>query len=352
VIDLRSDTLTLPSIRMRDVMSHAEVGDDCYGEDFSVKELEEYCKELFQVEDAIFVSSGTMANQLAIKTQVEEGNEVITEGNYHISFYESGQTAKLNSVALNCVYTEDGILTVDHVNEAIDLRPRGEFYSKPQMITIENTINFYQGKIFPIEVIKKLREFTYENNLSLHMDGARLFNAHVKTGVSFSDYAKHFDTLCVCFAKGLGAPFGSMLMGKKEIIEKARKYRKWYGGGLHQAGIYAKAAHFALTNNLKDLHQDHLRTQKLVQALSELPQINVSKEKVETNMIFFKTTLLNITSYEFVKKCKEKGLLLFPWSKDTVRIVVHRNVDDYGIANTASIIKEVHNTLTTQVSYV
>ncbi|WP_018665446.1 threonine aldolase family protein [Heyndrickxia acidiproducens] len=352
MIDLRSDTLTIPSEEMREVMRFAEVGDDCYSEDGSVNRLEAYCKELFGAEDALFVSSGTMANQLAVKTQVEEANEVITEANYHISFYESGQTASLSRVVLNTVRTVDGVLRVDDIEKAIKSKPRGFMYAQPQLVTIENTINYYQGKIFPLEEIKKIRSFTSTRNISLHLDGARLFNAHIATGIPLKAYAKEVDTLSVCFAKGLGAPFGSMLMGKRSIITSALKYRKHFGGGLHQVGIYAAAALYALNNNLGGIHEDHRLTKKLAALLSEISEFGICPKRIETNMIFFDVGNIGVSSYEFIESCKKKGLLLFPWLPGIVRVVMHRNISEEQVEQAARIIKDVYASFKRSCLYV
>lgn len=352
MIDLRSDTLTLPTEEMRKVIADAIVGDDCYGEDGSVVELEEYCKQLFCVEDALFVPTGTMANQLTIKSQVTEGNEVITETNYHINFYESSSIAMLSRVVLHTCKTDDGILNVEHVEGLIHSKPRGPFYAYPQLISIENTINYYQGKVFPLKVIEQLYEFTREKNISLHMDGARLFNAHVATDIPLSNYAKYVDSLSICFAKGLGAPFGSMLMGKKEMISKARIYRKQFGAGFHQIGMYAAAALYALKHHISHLCTDHLLTKKLAMMLSEIEGLSIDPDAVETNMIFFRVNNLHTNSWQFVDRCKKKGLLLFPWLSDTVRIVVSRNVTEKDIYDAVHIIDAVCKELTRGVMYV
>jgi threonine aldolase len=350
MIDLRSDTLTEPSEMMRKVMYDAQVGDDCYGEDESVNMLEEYCKELFQVEGALFVPSGTMSNQLAIKSQVDEGNEIITEVNYHISFYESASTVMLNRVVPNTTKTSDGLLRTDIVEELINAKPRGYLYAQPQLITIENTINYYQGKVFPLDLIKELKDFTEANNLNLHMDGARLFNAHVATGIPLDVYAQSVDTFTVCFAKGLGAPFGSMLMGNGETIKIAKKYRKQFGGGLHQIGMYARAAHFALKNNIQRLHEDHRLTKLLAQDLNSNDEININEDEVQTNILFIDISKLGVDSEKFAGMCKERGVLVFPWLPHIVRAVVHQHINELNIIIAAKVIKDVIGELSGNIS--
>jgi len=240
MIDLRSDTVTLPDKSMRKIIFSAEVGDDAYGEDKSVNILQDYCKELFQVEDALFVTSGMLSNRLAIMSQVEKGDEVITEYNYHINFFDSAAFASICNVVLNTIQTKNGIITCSDVKQVIDSKPRYYYFSQPKLVSIENTINGWVGKIFPIHEIKKLRLFTKESNMSIHLDGARIFNAHVETNIPLAEYAQQVDTMSICLSKGLGSPYGSVLMGKKEIIDKARRYRVWLGGGVHQVGFNAK----------------------------------------------------------------------------------------------------------------
>ncbi|KFF55387.1 threonine aldolase family protein [Bacillus stercoris] len=349
MIDMRSDTLTKPSEQMREVMRTAIVGDDCYGEDVSVNNLEEYCKELFEVEAALFVPSGTMANQIAIKAQVEEGNEILTEANYHINFYESASTAILSRAVLNCVRKSDGIINKSDVQELINSKPRGPLYSKPQLVTIENTINYYQGKTFPLETIKDLYNYTRNIGISLHMDGARLFNAHIATGIPLNEYARNVDTLSVCFAKGLGAPFGSMLMGSEKFINSARSIRKQFGGGLHQIGMYASAAQYALDYHLIQIKKDHQLTKEMAIMLNEIPKIAIDIDSIETNMIFINIKSLTSNVSEFIKLCEDKGLLIFPWLPGIVRIVINRHISREDIYKATEIIDIVVNKLSGRV---
>lgn len=345
MIDLRSDTFTLPSAEMREHIAYAEVGDDYYGEDRSVNRLEDYCKELFGKEDAIFTTSGMLANQLAVITQVERGNEFITEYNYHINLYESAQHAAFSNVVLNGRETVDGVLRVADVVRAIDSKPRESVYAQAQLVTIENTINHRQGKVFPFEEIKSLRRYTRDNRLQLHMDGARIFHSHIVTGIPLDEYAREVDTLGVCFSKGLGAPFGSMLLGPRAIIEKARRLRVWSGSGFHQIGIYAEAAYFALTHHLQTLAEDHRLTKLLAQKLSHLPELGVDPASVETNMIFIDLGRLGLNITEFETRCSEKGLLLLGFPPTMVRLVICRNLDEREVRKAAEILLEVSSEL-------
>jgi len=341
MIDLRSDTVTLPDKNMRKFISRSEVGDDAYGEDKSTNILQDYCKELFQVEDALFVTSGMMSNRLAIMSQVERGDEVITEYNYHINLFDSSACASVCNIVLNTVKTEDGILTCKDIERAIDSKPRYYYFSQPRLVFVENTINGCVGKIFPINELKKLRIFTRESNMSIHLDGARIFNAHVKTGVPLAAYASQVDTMSVCLAKGLGAPYGSILMGKKKIIDKARKYRMWLGGGVHQVGFNANAAYYAIKTNINRIKLDHEKTQELLDKLKTIENLIINPSSGSTNMIQFDISKLKASPDEFLAQCQELGLLLFPWLANTIRAVVHKDISSSDIVAASNIIKKV-----------
>ena len=341
MIDLRSDTVTLPDKRMRKIISSAEVGDDAYGEDKSVNILQDYCKELFQVEDALFVTSGMLSNRLAIMSQVEKGDEVITEYNYHINFFDSAAFASICNVVLNTIQTKNGIITCSDIKQVIDSKPRYYYFSQPKLVSIENTINGWVGKIFPIHEIKELRLFTKASNMSIHLDGARIFNAHVETNIPLAEYAQQVDTISICLSKGLGSPYGSVLMGKKEIIDKARRYRVWLGGGVHQVGFNAKAAYHAIKNNIDRIKIDHENTQVLLDKLKKIEELIINSLSGSTNMIQFDISNLKSSSDEFLECCKELGLLLFPWLPNIIRAVVHKDISSSDITLAVQIIKKV-----------
>lgn len=341
MIDLRSDTVTTPTTRMREFLAKAEVGDDAYGEDKSVNRLQDYCKELFQVEAALFVTSGMLGNRLAIMTQTSPGDEVITEYSYHINFFDSAATASICHIVLNTRQTSDGILTAQEVEKTLNSKPRYHHFAQVKLVTIENTINGYAGKIFPFEEIKKMRNYTQQQKIFLHLDGARLFNAHVETNIPLSEYAAHVDTLSVCLSKGLGAPFGSILMGKKDLIERAKKLRGWLGSGVHQMGIYASAAQYALENNISSLKKDHILAQLLAEKLEDIVEITIEPRPIETNMVQFNIERLSIKSEEFLSRCQEKGVVLFPWLPSKIRAVLHRPLTNKDIVQAAQTIKQV-----------
>ncbi len=330
VIDLRSDTLTKPSLSMRKAIYHAVVGDNAFEEDLSVIELEEYCASLFGKEKALFMPSGTMSNQVAIKAHTNPGDEVITDSCYHINFFESAQTASLTGVTLNLCYSENGLLTCDDIDQAIKRKPRGDFYSKAKLICLENTVNATGGTVFSARMVHRIATFAKAKNLAVHIDGARILNACATTGEQPSDFGSAVDSLSLCFAKGLGAPFGSILMGSSDFIGKAKVYRKWFGGALHQAGFMAAAASHALRENWREiLERDHYHAKLLADGLrSELPSDSVSHPS--SNIVLL--SLERIGHYcdrpdstWAVSELKKNGVLVFPWTDNRIRFITHRD---------------------------
>jgi threonine aldolase len=341
MIDLRSDTVTQPCKKMRAYMVSAPVGDDAYGEDESVNLLQNYCKDLFKVEDALFVTSGMMANRLAFLSQTSPGDEVITESSYHVNFFDSAPMAAFAGLVMNPCTTSDGILRVKNINEAFILKQRYDYFAQPKLISIENSINGWVGKVFPFEELKILYKFAQTNKISLHLDGARLFNAHITTGISLKDYAAQAHTLSVCFSKGLGAPYGSLLMGNADIINKAKKFRIWLGGGVHQAGMLAAGAYYALNYNLQRLNEDHKLAQYFAQKLREIPEIKLADSAIETNMVQFGLHDLILDTNQFLDECAQRGLYLFPWLPSVARAVIHRHITQEILDQAISIIKGI-----------
>ncbi len=341
MINLRSDTVTQTSLQMRSFLSQAEVGDDAYGEDKSVNFLQDYCKELFGVEDALFSTSGMLSNRLALLCQTTPGDEVVLDYHYHINFFDSAATASICHVVLNTRSTQTGILTVEEVDKALQSKPRYYYFSQVKAVVVENTINGWVGKIFPFDELKRLRLYTQEKSMALHLDGARLFNAHVETGISLSDYASQVDTLSVCFSKGLGAPFGSILLGKKEILHEARKHRLWLGSGVHQSGFQAAAAYYALKHNIPFLKTDHEKTKTFKLSLEKIEDLELHPDSGSTNMIQMSVQNSNLSSQEFIDACEEQGLLLFPWLPGIIRAVVHRDISEKDLHRAVKIIKDV-----------
>ena len=339
-IDLRSDTLTLQDANMLNEMLQAQVGDDCYGEDETVIKLEKYVADLFNKEAALFVNSGTLSNQIAIRSLIEPGDEIILDQSYHINFFEAAQTSALSGAALNPRVTLDGILRVEDVIEAVESRARwSSNYAVPRLIVVENTINGHAGKVFPYEELIKLYQYARENSMQLHMDGARLFNACVATGIRPDQYASYTDTVTFCFSKGLGAPFGSMLIGDAKLIAKARKARKWYGGALHQAGYLAAAAHYSLINNLERLSKDHENARILYSKFSRLKSIDVLKP--DTNIVIVDISRLCISANAFVKEAELRGVKLLKWTEKQIRFITSLNNTKDEVLKASDIIADI-----------
>lgn len=335
-IDLRSDTLSMPTQEMREVIYKAKVGDQGYDEDETTIELEEYCANYFGKESALFTCSGTMSDQVAIRSWTNSGDEVIIDKSYHINYFQAGPSTDVGNILLNTCDTKDGVLTVEHIEKAIQSRKRGILFGNPTLISLENTINGFGGSIYPIETLKEVYSYANDKGISVHMDGERFLNACIATGISVKEYACYSDSISTSFSKGLGAPFGSIIMGSKKFIEKARRYRRWYGGSLHQSGFMAAAALYAIKNNVERLQIDHDNAKLLESLLKEESKILLNLYPVETNMVMIDTTSFNVTSEEFVALCKNKGVLVYPWAPYIVRAVTSINVTAEDIKVAAS----------------
>ena len=338
IIDLRSDTITKPSPEMRKAMYEAEVGDDVFKEDPTVNRLEEYAAELLGKEAALYVSSGVMGNQICLNVLTDPGDEVICEVDSHIFNYESGSPAKLSGIQLMTVKGNLGVLTPEQVEPLI--RPKDAYYmARTKIIEVENTHNRGGGTVWPMDAITKLKELAKKYGLYCHLDGARIWNASVETGISVKDYASHFDSISCCLSKGLGAPIGSLIAGSKEFIEEAYRVRKSWGGGMRQVGILAAAGLYALQNNRERLKEDHRRAKYLAGRINEIPNLEINLDAVHTNILLFKP--LTITVREGMAKCKEAGLLVTQGTVDTLRAITHLDVNDTDVERAADILQEV-----------
>jgi threonine aldolase len=339
MIDLRSDTVTKPSPEMREAMANAEVGDDVYGEDPTVNRLQEKVAQLLGKEAALFVPSGVMANQLAIKIQTQPGDEVIVESDSHIFNYETAGAAFLSNVQLHTVKGNRGIMQAASIEQA--MRSAVYYNPKTPLACLENTHNKAGGTIYPLEEMKQIHAMAGEKGLALHLDGARLWNASVATNIPLKDYAGFFDTVSVCFSKGLGAPIGSALASTREKIDKARIYRKIFGGGMRQAGIIAAGALFALKHNIERLKEDHLKASYLAKELSGIPGISIDPATVQTNIVVINISERSETMGEILAKVKANGVLLSEMSSSILRAVTHLNVSMDQIQQAAKSIKSV-----------
>jgi threonine aldolase len=335
-IDLRSDTLTKPSPEMRKAMYEAEVGDDVFKEDPTVNKLEEYFAELLGKEAALYVPSGTMANQICLNVLTEPGDEVICDREVHIFNYESASPSRLSGIQIYPLDGKLGVITADQVEPYI----RTTAYHMPltKVIVVENTHNRAGGTIHPIENIIALKELAKKHNLYYHLDGARLWNASVETGISVNDYASHFDTVSCCLSKGLGAPVGSVIAGSKDFIKEAFRTRKAWGGGMRQVGILAAAGLYALQNNIDRLKEDHHRAKHLAERINDIKNLEIDMNAVHTNILLFKP--LTMTVNEAIIKCKEKGLLFLQGTVDTLRAITYLDVDDADVEKAADILAE------------
>ena len=320
MIDFRSDTVTRPCSKMRHAMSTAEVGDDVYGDDPTVNELERWAAEHHGMEAALFCSSGTQANLLALMTHCQRGDEYLCGQQAHNYKFEAGGAAVLGSIHPQPIQNEiDGTLCFEKLKAAI--KPDDSHFAKTTLLSIENTIN---GKVLPLSYMKKAREFTLQHNLKLHLDGARIYNAITALNINIKEITQNIDSISICLSKGLGAPIGSLLLGNKEFIHSARRWRKMLGGGMRQAGILAAAAKIALTENVAKLAEDHENATYLAAKLSKIDGIEVKLEHVETNMVFAKfSDRFNIE--KIAKDLKQMNILISPGSP--LRLVTHLDID-------------------------
>ncbi len=338
VIDLRSDTLTKPSPEMRKAMYEAEVGDDVYKEDPTANELESYAAGLLGKEAALFVPSGVMGNQICLNVLTQPGDEVICEKDAHIFQYESGSPAALSGIQLSLVDGAQGVFTPEQVEPLI--RPESAYYmAHTRVIEVENTHNRAGGTINPIENIISLADLAKKYNLSFHLDGARIWNASVATGISPAEYAKHFDTISCCLSKGLGAPIGSIIAGSKDFIKQAFRVRKGWGGGMRQVGILAAAGLYALKNNIPRLREDHEKAQVFAKDLSKLQNVTVDMGSVQTNIVML--TPKDVSVEDFLNKCKENGLMLGTGKVGVIRAVMHMDVSIEEIDQAVKIIEKI-----------
>lgn len=339
IVDLRSDTVTKPSPAMRKAMHDAEVGDDVYRDDPTVNRLQERAAEIFGREAGLYVPSGTMGNQTAIKVLTRHGQEVICEARCHIHEYEMAMVAAFSGVLPRTIHVEGGILTWDLI--APHIRGRNDHRARTGLIEIENTSNHAGGSVYPYEISSDIVTRAHAAGLPVHLDGARIFNAGVTLGRPVAELSKGFDSVMFCLSKGLGAPVGSMLVGSKEFIEEARTVRKMLGGGMRQAGVLAAAGLIALEEGPKRLHIDHANAKFLAQGLAEIPGITIDPNKVVTNILFFDVTGTGLTSMEITKRLKPHGVLVNGQSPERMRMVTHLDVDRAGCERALEVLREV-----------
>jgi len=340
VIDLRSDTVTKPSDAMRKAMARAEVGDDVYGEDPTVNRLQDMAAAMLGKKAALFVPSGTMANQLSIRIQTQPGQEVIVESKSHIVRYEQGAAGALSGVQLHWVTGERGIMTAEQIEAAI--RPKDPYSIRTALICLENTHNAGGGTIYPLSTIERIREVALRHGIPMHLDGARLFNAVAATTLPPTSYAQNFETVSLCLSKGLGAPVGSLILtNDSTLIERARRFRRMYGGGMRQAGILAAAGIYALEHNIGRLKEDHDNAKRLARKLQQIPSISVNLQHVDTNIVIFDVVNHRHSPTALVTALKQEGVLINAIGGNSFRAVTHLDVSAKQIDEAAEIFVRV-----------
>jgi threonine aldolase len=324
LIDLRSDTVTRPSRAMRAAMAAAEVGDDVFGDDPTVNRLQERVAELLGKEAALFVPSGTMANQLSLGAQLSPGDEVLCDEGCHIVNYEGGALAALWGAQSHTLMGTRGLLTAAQLEAAI--RPAGDHAPRTALLEIENTHNRGGGTVYPLAEIEAIAALAKRRGLKLHLDGARLWNASAKSGVALAAYAAGADSVSVCLSKGLGAPVGSLVVGGRELIARARRLRKRLGGGMRQAGVLAAAGLYALEHHRERLVEDHANARTLAEGLATLDGLRVDLASVETNLVFAEVTRAGWAPARAVAALREQGVLAAEADAGRLRFVTHLDV--------------------------
>ena len=337
VVDLRSDTITKPVVAMRMAMASAEVGDDVFGEDATVVALEDRVADLLGHESGLFTPSGSMANQLAIRLHVGPGQELIADELAHVLRAEMGAAAVFSGVSSRSWMAPRGLL--DPASALRLMAPdAGTYQVSTTLVVVENTHNFGGGTIQPLAAIRALREATQPLGVAMHLDGARLWNAHVATGIELAQYGQHFDTVSVCLSKGLGAPVGSVLAGSRDHIAQARVWRKRYGGGMRQAGILAAAGLWALDHHVERLADDHARARSFSETVaSRFPGV-IDPAHVQTNIVIADVGQAGWAAADFVSAAGQRGLRIFAVNQNAVRLVWHLDVDDADTVYAADLV--------------
>ncbi len=335
-IDLRSDTVTVPTPPMLAAMMAAPVGDDVYGEDPTVNRLQETMAGLLGKEAALFVPSGTMGNLVCVKTQTQAGDEVILDADSHYYFYEGGGYAAVAGVSVRFVHGERGIIRPEQIPPMV--QPDDEHFARSRLVLIENTHNRGGGSVYPVETVAAIGEVCRQHGLRLHMDGARLFNACAATGARPADYARHVDSVSVCLSKGLGCPVGSVIAGGSGFIARARRFRKMFGGGMRQAGYLAAAGLYALEHNVERLAEDHANARRLADAVRAHPSLRLKYDPPETNMIYF-DVLPPLDPAAFGAALAERGILI-DGDGATFRAVTHVGITEANVERVADALTE------------
>lgn len=325
-IDVRSDTVTQPTSAMRVVMESAVVGDDVLGDDPTVIELQNRLAEMFGKEAALFVASGTMANAIALRTHTVPGDEIVCDKTAHIYKYEGGGYAALCGVSISLVEGAGGLMTADQVKSAIrKAEGSGSHYPDGTLVCVENTSNLGGGACYSQDALDEIAAVAKANGCATHIDGARIFNASIATGVDVARMCRDYDSISICLSKGLGAPVGSVLVGSQDFINRAHRWRKMFGGGWRQAGVLAAAGLYALDNHVDRLAEDHSRARKVAEAIDQLENFSVDLDAVQSNLVYVNC---NIPADQVVAELAEHGVDLFDLPYNRVRVAIHLHITD------------------------
>jgi threonine aldolase len=337
-VDLRSDTLTMPSAGMRRAMASAELGDDVFGEDPTINRLEARSAELMGKEAAVFLPTGTMGNLLAVLSQAHSGQEVIADADSHLFMAEGAGTAALGGVQVRQVPTEAGVMNGGQVRAAV--RPTNDYHSPlTAAVCVEDTHNRHGGVVWPLEALREVRAVADEHGIVLHVDGARVFNAAIAQGVTVTEIAALADTITFCISKGLGAPVGSVLCGPAATIDRARRWRKALGAGWREAGVLAAAGLYALDHMVDRLAEDHANARTLAEGLAELPGVRIDLSRVQTNIVRFDVTTMS--AREFADGCRARGVLGGGSAGSAVRFVTHYGINPPDVQRALAVCSEV-----------
>jgi threonine aldolase len=338
-IDLRSDTVTKPTPAMRKAMAEAEVGDDVFGEDPTVNTLQGKVANLLGKDAALFVPSGTMANQLSIKSHTQPGDEVIIESSSHPYNFEGGAGAALSGIQFRCIQGNRGILDPSQIEEAI--RPADHHFPVTRLVCLENTHNRSGGSIFPLEKMAEIYRLSRSRGLLVHLDGARLWNASVATGIKVHEYAQWADSVSVCLSKGLGAPIGSLVAGSKVFVDRVHRFRKMFGGGMRQVGIIAAAGIYALDHHLERLEEDHQNATRLAVGLKEFKGVSIDTRHVETNIVIFDVAGTTMKGSQLAEAMRKEGVLIHAIAKTQIRLVTHLDVTREDIEKALEVFEKI-----------
>lgn len=339
MIDLRSDTVSLPDAGMRKAMADAAMGDDCFGDDPTTRELEAHCADLFGKDAALFTTGGTQSNQIAMKTLTRPGDEVVINAAYHINFFEAASTSAFSGVNFNLVYSDDGTTTRRDLERIYDTKARWNAnYALPRVVVLENTVGSKGGTVLSLEDMAAVKAYASSLGATLYLDGARLLHAAAATATPVRRYAETADCLAMCFSKSLGAPVGSILAGPRDVIDRARKYRKWFGGDMHQAGVVAAGALYAIKHNAGRLHEDHENARLIHQAIAGIGGIDGTYRG--TNMVYVDVGRIGVPAGRVAAVLEDRGVRCLAWNDRLVRFVTHINIGRGDAERAAGIIRQ------------